>query len=497
MQQIKLKKEPLYTQKKSAFDFQIKAEDFVSAKDYAGIFYEQGLGKTKIALDVILFWLSNKVVDTVIIVTKKSLVKNWEKETRSHTFLKPRILSQNGVANSYIYNSPTRLIITHYEVINSEKERLELFCRTRSTAIILDEAAKIKNPESSVSKSLHEIRKSFCKRVIMTGTPIANRPYDIWSLIYFLDNGESLGSNFKEFKENLDLSNSLSTNDTDKDLFERSLSQLFSRIESFCIRETKEGSSLDLPKKQFYKVECDWEFYQRDMYDQVRKEQSIVLINKEGMLFDDSSTVIKRLLRLIQITSNPKLIDSNYDNEPGKQMVLENIVSQIIGKGEKCIVWTNFIDNIAFLKNVLNSYNPLALSGKMGMEERNRVVEEFLNNEEKRILIATPASSKEGLTLTVANHAIFYDRNLSLDDYLQAQDRIHRISQTKECHIYDLIMKDSIDEWIDNLLESKHYAAQLGQGDISIDEYRKNADYMYSEIMRNIIGGKENVENNT
>ena len=52
-----------------------------------------------------------------------------------------------------------------------------------------------------------------------------------------------------------------------------------------------------------------------------------------------------------------------------------------------------------------------------------------------------PQSSKEGLTLTVANHCIFYDRTLSLDDYLQAQDRIHRISQNKECFIYNLIIK--------------------------------------------------------
>ena len=57
-------------------------------------------------------------------------------------------------------------------------------------------------------------------------------------------------------------------------------------------------------------------------------------------------------------------------------------------------------------------------------------------------MIATPQSSKEGLTLIVANHCIYYDRTLSLDDYLQSQDRIHRIGQTKECHYYNLIIKN-------------------------------------------------------
>ena len=97
----------------------------------------------------------------------------------------------------------------------------------------------------------------------------------------------------------------------------------------------------------------------------------------------------------------------------------------------------------------------------------------FLHKDNINILIATPASAKEGLTLTVANHAIFYDRSFSLDDYLQAQDRIHRISQKKTCYVYNLIMKDSVDEWVDLLLQSKHLSAQLAQGDITIEYYKK------------------------
>ena len=80
--------------------------------------------------------------------------------------------------------------------------------------------------------------------------------------------------------------------------------------------------------------------------------------------------------------------------------------------------------------------------------------------------------AKEGLTLTVANHAIFYDRGFGLDDYLQAQDRIHRISQDKECFVHNLTASDTIDEWVDALLTAKHRAAQLAQGDIGRDEFR-------------------------
>ena len=70
--------------------------------------------------------------------------------------------------------------------------------------------------------------------------------------------------------------------------------------------------------------------------------------------------------------------------------------------------------------------------------------------------MATPGAAKEGLTLTCANHAIFYDRSFSLDDYLQAQDRIHRISQTRECYIHNMIATDTVDEWVDILLTAKY-----------------------------------------
>jgi SNF2 family DNA or RNA helicase len=88
----------------------------------------------------------------------------------------------------------------------------------------------------------------------------------------------------------------------------------------------------------------------------------------------------------------------------------------------------------------------------------------------------------------VANHAVFYDRSFSLEDYLQAQDRIHRISQSRACYITNLIATNSIDEWVDVLLAAKHLAAQLGQGDINLDEYSRQATYTYGEMIGDVLG---------
>ena len=74
---------------------------------------------------------------------------------------------------------------------------------------------------------------------------------------------------------------------------------------------------------------------------------------------------------------------------------------------------------------------------------------------------------------------------------MQAQDRIHRISQKRICYISNLIMNDSIDEWVEVLLNAKHLAAKLGQGDITTDEYKSAAEYDFPYVLKNIL----NIEN--
>ena len=81
-------------------------------------------------------------------------------------------------------------------------------------------------------------------------------------------------------------------------------------------------------------------------------------------------------------------------------------------------------------------------------------------------MIANPSAAREELTLTSANNAIYLDRNFNLVDYLQSQDRIHRISQTKECTIYKLLAKNTVDEYVDKLIDVKKDIAGYVQGDI-------------------------------
>lgn len=480
--------EPSTEAKLEAFPFQREAVDAIKDLEYSGVFHEQGLGKTKIAIDIALYWLGKKAVDSVIVVTKKGLVSNWRREFKNHSHLTPRLIEQDKRANFFAFNSPARLYLTHYEAIVSEADRIRLFQKTRSVAIILDEAHKIKNPDSKLATTFHSLANGFSHRLILTGTPVANRTYDMWSQIYFLDQGASLGANYPEFKRLYDLPDVDRLSELELQEYETRLFQLSGRIAGFTVRETKDGSGLALPKKEFISHLTDWEDSQYEMYNSYRDELAAVVV-REGIPTEDrADELLKRILRLVQIASNPLVVDENYTSIPGKYYQLTMIIDQIMKAGEKVIIWSSFIKNVDYLNRKLAIFNAVKNHGRMSMPDRESSINQFTNNQECRILVATPASAKEGLTLTMANHVIFYDRGFSLDDYLQAQDRIHRISQTKTCYVHNLMMRDSVDEWVDVIIKIKELSAKLAQGDISLEAYEDVVDYDFRSIMHQVLG---------
>lgn len=470
------------------YAYQIDAVEAIKGLQYAAVFHEQGLGKTKIGVDLLLYWLKMGTVDSVIIVTKRGLIENWSEEIKTHTFIAARVLDQRKPSNFFALNSPARIYLTHYEVFKTEERRLALFLKTRRVAVILDEAQKIKNPDSEIAQAFHRLGPGFVRRVIMTGTPVANRPFDLWSQIFFLDAGKSLGSSFSDFKQNLDLTNDLWNNNSKRTNFEIALSNVFEKIRPFCVRETKATAGIQLPEKNIENVIVEAEIQQRELYDQFQFNVRAEVTRNGELVEDDAEDLLKRLLRLVQVASNPRLVDQSYKNIPGKFPRLLALLEAAQESGSKSIVWTSFVDNAAWLAAQLKQFSAVVVHGGLTMEERNTAIRLFKTDPNTRILVATPGAAKEGLTLTVANHAIFYDRSFSLDDYLQAQDRIHRISQNQPCYIWNLICRDTVDEWVDSLLAAKRLAAQLAQADITVEEYQRRSNYDFGKIVRQILG---------
>jgi SNF2 family DNA or RNA helicase len=203
---------------------------------------------------------------------------------------------------------------------------------------------------------------------------------------------------------------------------------------------------------------------------------------------DEAEDVLKRLLRLVQLASNPAIVDESYTVMPGKYYALEAEVHAALERGEKVIIWTSFIKSADWLARELQPLGVVKHHGGVKPDERLRAIKAFKTDPDCKILIATPASAKEGLTLTVANNAIFFDRSFSLDDYLQAQDRIHRISQKKESNIIIIVARDTIDEWVDSLITAKGLAAALAQGDISREKFAAEMTYGFDEILKKVLG---------
>ncbi len=469
-----------------AFPYQTEAIEAIWDFEYAAVFHEQGLGKTKIAIDVALHWLSTEAVDTVLIITKKLLINNWVRECKVHCKLNPAILSSSRNANFEVFNRPCRIVIANYEIAISEKNRLLLYLKTRDVGIILDESTKIKNPASRIYSAFICLRTYAKRRLILTGTPMSNRPYDIWAQIQFLDGGLSLGYDFFDFKKRLDIPKN--NNHESIDEFETSLSTVWESISSFAIRETKDSGVIQLPSKTYTALECDWEDRQYEMYSEYKEELKAIVVKNGIPKEDNAEVILKRLIRLVQICSNPKLIDDNYGGIPGKIDVLSSLITSIRSKNEKAIIWTSFIQNADSLTSLFRKYNAVKVHGSMNYNDRNKSIDRFLNDDTCSVFIATPASAKEGLTLTVANHAIYYDRNFSLDDYLQSQDRIHRISQQRPCYIYNLLMRDSIDQWIQIMLEAKRTAARFGQNDITLEDFQNNMRYDFPSMLNSVLG---------
>jgi SNF2 family DNA or RNA helicase len=353
--------------------------------------------------------------------------------------------------------------------------------KIKKFAIILDESHRIKNPESKTAAALFSLGPLAKRRIILSGSPVANKPYDLWAQFYFLDEGKTLGDDFNSFKK--EFSVNLKSNEFNED----KMQELKDLISSVSMRRLKDDV-LELPDKSYKDVFVELTGEQKKKYDQLREELYLEIENMDGdEVEDNSENILKRLLRLTQIASNPLLIDRSYKEDPAKYVAMDKLVKKIISKKEKVIIWTSFVDNIRAIKKRYKNLCPVTIFGQMTIDDRNKSAKRFIEDKECKILIANPAAAREGLTLTVANNAIYLDRSFNLVDYVQSQDRIHRISQTKKCMIYNLIAKNSVDGYIDETIFKKQNIAKFIQGDS--DQVMIDKQFLTKEELIEILGG--------
>jgi len=471
-----------YSPKTVPLSHQVEAINYIKKHDTTPLFDEQGLGKSKTVIDALCSNIENKEIEGALIVCKKILIKTWKDEILKHTHLFPVVLvgTKNQRGRSFLIYG--HFYIVNYELIFQELKLIQLVLRHKKFAIVLDESQKIKNPDAKTTKAILALKDLAKKKIIITGTPIANRPEDIWSQFYFLDGGKLLGNDFYQFRKKYTLK---LKGETSLKKYEKELLELRKKIDKVSIRRTK--GVLELPEKKYIDVMVELSPNQKEIYNMAKKELYYEVIDKEGKtVIKEIENYLVKLLRLTQIASNPALIVDGYSETPSKFLKLDEIVYDVVGNGEKAIIWTSFRKNIRTLRRRYKDLDALMLFGEIPIEERNNIVVKFTTEPNYKILIANPAAAKEGLTLTSANNAIYLDRNFKMDDYLQSQDRIHRISQTKKCNIIKLVARKTIDEYTDEILEKKELLAKYALGDI--DNIGMKRHCLSKEDLLNILG---------
>jgi SWI/SNF-related matrix-associated actin-dependent regulator of chromatin subfamily A-like protein 1 len=438
-------------------DHQLKGTKFLRENERAGLFDEQGLGKSKQLIDAINAEVDAGSIQGAVIVCPNGLKSNWAGEVQKFSTLPHTVFGSGRAARRGAFTAMrSAFYIINYEAVPAEMPSLKALLQFKPMALVLDESHRIKTPEAKVTKAIHKLRSYAKRRYLLSGTPVANKPDDLWSQMFFLDDGDALGDAFEGFQKNFKAGRSG---------YQR-MDELRERIAPSTLRRTKE-KSLKLPPKTYTRVQVDLAPAQSEMYEKMREELELWVRRMSGVqVLEQADAILSRMVRLAQLSSNPALLDADYKETPAKLAELDGLLKKYLADPErKVIVWTSFVENIRALINRFKKYKPVTIYGDMDNVARDRAVTAFKGDPTVRVLIANPAAAREGLTLTEANVAIYLDRTFNLVDYLQSQDRIHRISQTKPCEIVLLTAKNTIDEFIDFSLEQKHRLARFAQSD--------------------------------
>ncbi|MDB5296023.1 MAG: Superfamily helicase, family, partial [Phycisphaerales bacterium] len=382
-----------------------------------------------------------------LVVAPRSLVFNWKAEAAKFS---PgiRVLDHTAVdrVRSADHFEDYDLIVTTYGTLRRD---MSYFKDVRFDYAILDEAQAIKNAASESAKAARLVRADH--RLALSGTPVQNHLGELWSLFDFLNPG-MMGS-VGVFR---DLSADAASRDaTARELLSRSL-------RPFVLRRTKEQVAQDLPAKMEQTIICELERDQRKLYDELRDHYRTSLLDrvaKEGMN-KAKIMVLEALLRLRQAACHPGLIDPKRAREPSAKLeALMDHIAEVVAEGRKVLVFSQFTSLLAIVKLRVEALNMTYeyLDGRT--KDRQARVNRFQTDPDCKLFLISLKAGGVGLNLTAAEYVFLLDPWWNPAVEAQAIDRAHRIGQTRRVFAYRLIAKDTVEEKVIQLQQSKRELA--------------------------------------
>ncbi|MBK8606428.1 MAG: SNF2 helicase associated domain-containing protein [Chitinophagaceae bacterium] len=436
---------------------------------------DMGLGKTVQALSFMEYYRKENKSLKALVVCPTTLIYNWENEITKFT---PELTYR-------IHHGATRtrtkeeimdheITITTYGTLRSD---IKLLMSVDFDYVVLDESQAIKNPGSKVTKAACLLKAQ--NRLCMSGTPLQNNTFDIFAQMNFLNPGMLGTMEFfrQEFSTPIDKFGEQDRKD-----------HLRKILFPFILRRTKEQVAKDLPEKQEMILFCEMESKQRNIYDAYRNDfrnQILGTIETQGIQ-KSQLTILQGLMKLRQICDSPAILNEQekFENHSIKLDELAREITENIGD-HKALIFSQFLGMLALIRAKLEELGVKYeyFDGSTSAPDRQKAIESFQNDEEKRVFLISLKAGGVGLNLTAADYVYIVDPWWNPAVEQQAIDRTHRIGQTKNIFAYRMICKDTIEDKILKLQEKKRALAK----DIISDDSsfvktltREDVEYLFS-----------------
>lgn len=378
-----------------------------------------------------------------LVVVPKSLVFNWKQEAARFA-PRLRVLEHVGQGRQKAgeHFDDHDLIITTYGTLRRDAVD---FKDVEFDYLILDEAQAIKNAETAAAKAARLLHGH--NRLALSGTPVENHLGELWSLFEFLNPG-MLGA-AAVFK----LAGAAARNPD-----EETRKLLSQALRPFILRRTKDQVAKDLPAKLEQTLFCELEPKQRKMYNELRDHYRNTLLDRiarEGIA-KSKMHVLEALLRLRQAACHPGLIDKKRVGESSAKLdMLLPQLTAVIEEGHKVLLFSQFTSLLAIVRSHLDKEGVVYeyLDGKT--RDRQARVERFQTDPNCKLFLISLKAGGLGLNLTAAEYVYLLDPWWNPAVEAQAIDRAHRIGQLQQVFAYRLIAKDTVEEKVLQLQNTK------------------------------------------
>jgi len=452
---------------------------------------EMGLGKTLQTISLLGYLYSykkNKLPNLLIV--PKSTLQNWKNEFKKFMPGVKTVIfhcSKKDVKEKAKELQELDYIgcITTYEMCLMGRSALQ---SVDWQYIVIDEAHRIKNEETMLSKVVRVIPCTH--RLLLTGTPLQNNIHELWALLNFL--APEVFSDGEGFDAWVESASDASENEA--------VDKLRSLLSLFILRREKSDVEKSLLPKKIVNLYSPLTEMQRKWYKMVLEKDVGEVVN-EGSKVQLMNTVCQ----LRKCCNHPYLFDGAEPGPPyttgehivkasGKMELLDKLLVYLKQKGSRVLIFSQMTRMLDILEDYCNfrEYEYCRIDGSTGTEERCEAIEDFNRpGSEVFVFLLSTRAGGLGINLATADVVIIYDNDWNPQMDLQAQDRAHRIGQKKQVFVFNLLMENTIEE---KILERALKKLKLDEIIVQNGKKKDNS-ISQNELLSILASGVDNVFN--